>query len=181
MTILFKAYQPQQTQEIISLFTDTFSNSEGKDAGEAINALVTKQFAQCSNEQLQCYIATAGDTIIAAINLSSLMFTASGIKAKLLSPVAVSSSYQRQGLGRQLIEFAKNELKQQGIELLVTYGDPNYYGKVGFQAVTTEQIPAPQPLSMPFGWIAQTLDGSQIPTIGGQSTCIEPLMDASYW
>jgi putative acetyltransferase len=33
----------------------------------------------------------------------------------------------------------------------MTYGDPAYYGKVGFLPVAEHVVPAPFPLSMPIG------------------------------
>jgi hypothetical protein len=41
--------------------------------------------------------------------------------------------------------------KKQGIDTFMTYGDPAYYGKVGFLPVAEHVVPAPFPLSMPIG------------------------------
>jgi len=56
----------------------------------------------------------------------------SEVNAFLLGPVAIHTSYQGKGIGQKLINFGLNTLKENGVELAFTYGDPNFYSKVGF-------------------------------------------------
>jgi hypothetical protein len=37
------------------------------------------------------------------------------------------------------------------------WGDPAFYRRVGFKNVSETDLPAPQPLQQPQGWIAQSL------------------------
>ena len=102
-------------------------------------------------------------------------------RRNLLSPVAVSTQVQKRGIGQKLINFGLQTLKEQGVELAVTYGDPSYYSRVGFEQITVEQIPPPFELSYPHGWIAQSLIGGEIKVASELSSCVEGLARAEYW
>lgn len=49
-----------------------------------------------------------------------------------LAPVAIDKNYQRQGIGKELIYEGLDSLNEFGYAAVVTLGDPNYYGKLGF-------------------------------------------------
>jgi predicted N-acetyltransferase YhbS len=48
-------------------------------------------------------------------------------------PIAVVPSHQSRGIGRQLISHALNAAKAFGHQAVVIYGDPRYYGRLGFR------------------------------------------------
>jgi predicted N-acetyltransferase YhbS len=52
--------------------------------------------------------------------------------AYILSPVAVHTDHQGQGVGQQLINFGIQHLKEDGVTLIFTYGDPEFYKKLAF-------------------------------------------------
>lgn len=83
------------------------------------------------SKDLRVFVASENGQIIGAIIFSRLMFESS-INAFILSPVAVQTSYQRKGVGQGLINYGLAVLKENGVELAFTYGDPGYYNKVGF-------------------------------------------------
>ena len=80
-----------------------------------------------------------------------------------------------------IINFGISHLKSQGVNLVFTYGDPNFYSRVGFKPVSESTIKAPLKLSYPEGWLAQSLDGSRIKAIKGAVHCVEALNDQKYW
>jgi putative acetyltransferase len=51
----------------------------------------------------------------------------------LLAPVAVDNKIQKKGVGKKIIKFGIKYLKQHKVDILMTYGDPSYYSKVGFK------------------------------------------------
>lgn len=174
-------FTPNQIAEIQSLFTSTFSDSEGTAEGESIGQLALALLSTTDSADLQCFIASEEKNIIASIIFSRLSFEESDIQAFLLGPVAVLTAYQKQGIGQKLIQFGLQQLRKQGVELAVTYGDPGYYSKVGFEPVSTQQIPAPMELSMPQGWLAQSLIGENIPSLSGKSNCVSAIAKPEYW
>lgn len=103
------------------------------------------------------------------------------MNALLLSPVAVLSSYQRKGVGQKLITFALDSLKENGVELAFTYGDPNFYSKVGFSLISESTVKAPLTLSYPEGWLGKSLINQKIEPISGHSYCVDALNKPEIW
>lgn len=99
----------------------------------------------------------------------------------MLAPVAVHPAFQGRGIGQALINYAKSELKQQAVDVLVTYGDIDFYSKVGFALVSERVLPSPMPLSYPQGWLAQSLKGHEIEPITGSAECVEVFRNPVYW
>ena len=114
---------------------------------------------------LYCFIATENEQIIASIFFTRMTFE-SGINAFILSPVATHTDHQGKGVGQKLINFGLDVLKENGVELAITYGNPDFYSKVGFTGITEQVVPAPQKLEQPEGWLAHSLIGDEIlPTV----------------
>jgi predicted N-acetyltransferase YhbS len=139
----FELFSSEQTPEIIRLFTDVFSDSEGQEEGQVIGGLVAELIDTTDSKQLLSYVSISNGKIIGCIIFSRLTLP-SGKLAFILSPVAVSSHEQGKGLGQQLINFGIQELKNLGVELVFTYGDSNFYSKVGFVKIGEDVVRAPR-------------------------------------
>ncbi len=174
------AFDSTISQEIIDLFENTFSDSEGADEGQLIGALVDKLISTTDQNDLLGFVASKNSTIIGCIFFSRF-FLPNDKTAFILSPVSVSTDHQRKGVGQQLINYGIEQLRLKNIDLLFTYGDPNYYSKVGFQPISEDIVKAPLILSHPEGWLAQSLDGNSIEVIYGAGQCVEALSDQKYW
>jgi putative acetyltransferase len=166
--------------DIEQLFINTFSDSEGQSEGELIGSLVKDFMDSTDANDLHCFIATENGKIIGGIFFSRMTFE-SGINAFILSPVAIHTDHQRKGVGQKLINFGLNALKEDGVELVLTYGDPNFYSKVGFSVIAEKLVPAPLKLEYPEGWLAQSLVGDDIEPIAGNSHCVKELNKLEYW
>lgn len=176
----FEASSADQTSEITALFTSTFAQSWDEQEGILVGNLAHELLTQTEARDLYGFVAMNGSDIIGCILFSRLRFE-SGLEAFILAPVAVHNDYQKQGVGRKLITFGINQLKEDGVELLMSYGDINFYSKVGFQSVSVEQIEAPFPLQYPHGWIGQSLLGGPIEAIPGKPECVAALNKPVYW
>ena len=99
----------------------------------------------------------------------------------MLAPVAVRKEHQGKGVGQELINFGLKELKNRSVAVAITYGDPSYYSKMGFLALSESVIQAPLKLLMPEGWLGQSLIGETIPTIKERPTCVKEFNDPAYW
>lgn len=99
----------------------------------------------------------------------------------MLAPVAVSTAHQGRGVGLALIKHGLDELKDRAITLVVTYGDPAFYSKVGFRALSEEVIRAPLPLSVPESWLGQALSGAAIPLLKSRPACVHEFDNPDYW
>ncbi len=176
----FSKYNPSNIEEINQLFIKTFSDSEGKEEGLVIGELTNNLMTNTDTNDFYCFVATDNEEIIGGVIFSKLKFE-SKVKAYMLSPMATLTEYQGKGIGQKLINFCLNTLKEKGVELVVTYGDPNYYSKVGFMQITEEIIKAPLKLTYPEGWLAQSLISNKIKPIKGNSYCVEAFSKPELW
>ncbi len=176
----FSLYNPNDVTEIKNLFVRTFSDSESEAEGEIVGSLAYDVMATTEQNDMFVFIAKKDGEIAGSIIFSRLTFE-NGINAFLLSPVAVSTAFQGQGVGQALINFGLNTLKEHGVALVFTYGDPNFYSRVGFAPVSKEVVKAPLPLSHPEGWLGQSLTGSVIEPIQGESHCVAAMNKPEIW
>ena len=166
---------------IAALFKATFAASEGDDEGALIGALAHALLNDTPKTDLRVFLALDGPRLIGAVIFTRLCFAGDARRAFLLSPMAVATDRQGQGVGQALIAHALDALRAEGIDIAVTYGDPAFYGKLGFRPVSTETVPAPQPLSHPEGWIARSLTDAALTPLQGPATCANALNDPAYW
>jgi len=126
------------------------------------------------------FIATENEQIIGGVFFTKIIFESS-VNAFILSPMATLTDHQGKGVGQKLINFGLKTLKKDGVGLVITYGDPNFYSKVGFGVITEEIVPSPFTLSQPEGWLAQSLVGGKIEPITGKSHCVAALNKPEFW
>ena len=176
----FQLFESTQADGIKALFTDVFTQSEGREEGERIGNLAFELQLTTPANDLFGFVALEGEAIVGSILFTRLTFE-QPVEAFILAPVAVATTHQNRGVGQRLIRFGIDYLRERGVELLFTYGDPAYYSKVGFTVITQEIARAPLPLTYPQGWLAQSLVAARIEPIPGESTCVEALNDPVYW
>ena len=95
--------------------------------------------------------------------------------------MGVHPNHQGKKIGTQLIEHAIQYLKSQDTPFLMTYGDPKYYSRFGFQGVSEQVLPPPFPLSQPEGWMYRGIKLNRIPVITGKALCVEPFNQRNLW
>lgn len=176
----FELFNKSQSQEVITLFIDVFTNSEGETEGKVIGELVNNLITTTRNEDLIGFVAQYNNQVCGSIFFSSLKL-GDKTTAFILSPVAIATSEQGKGLGKKLIGFGLDYLKSKGIDFVFTYGDPKFYSKVGFQQISETIVKAPLNLSHPEGWLAKSLNERSIEQIHGQTECVEALNNQQYW
>jgi putative acetyltransferase len=176
----FEVIDHTSQDQVTRLFTSAFSSSEGEKEGALIGGLAHALAARIDDQEVICMGAFAKGDLTGVIFFTRLRFD-DPIDAYMLSPVAVSTPYQRQGVGQALIRFGLEGLKNRSVELVVTYGDPAFYAKVGFRALSEEVIRAPQPLSMPEGWLGQSLSTVDIPIQKCRPACVQEFADSAFW
>jgi len=167
-------------EEIKQLFTKVFSDSEGQSEGVLIGNLTYDIVTGTDTQDLYGFIATENKQIIGGIFFTRLTFE-SGVNAFLLSPVAIHTSHQGKGIGQKLINFGINHLKENRVSIVFTYGDPDFYSKVGFKLITEKTAKAPLKLTQPEGWLAQSLVSDEVEPIAGNSYCVEAFNKPEIW
>ena len=68
---------------------------------------------------------------------------APSIKACVLAPLAVVPSFQKQGIGTELVRHSLERLRDDGYDLVVVLGEPHYYGRFGFDPKLAEKLKTP--------------------------------------
>jgi predicted N-acetyltransferase YhbS len=174
-----RAFHPSDAAEAVQLVTAAFRASGGEAEGDAVGALVRNLIDTTPAHDLRGFVAEESGVLLGSIFFSRLTFEREA-EAFILSPVAVDADHQGRGIGQALIRYGLEALRGQGVEVVVTYGDPAYYAKVGFLPLPTRLIAPPHPLSQPEGWIGQSLAGANLPALG-RASCVEALDDARYW
>lgn len=167
-------------QEVADLFTAVFTSSEGEQEGKLIGELASKLSSGIDDQEIICIGTYENDSIIGSIFFTCLRFN-EAIRVYMLAPVAVSTGHQGRGVGQALINYGLDELRRRSVDVVVTYGDPAFYSRVGFQALPENVIKAPLKLSMPQGWLGQSLTEAAIPTLEERPECVKVFNDPVYW
>jgi putative acetyltransferase len=165
---------------IVALFTATFTDSEGADEGAAIGGLVRSLLSGTTDEDLRVVTVEDGGQLVAACTFSRMTYD-DPRRVFILSPVAVAPGRQGEGIGQQMLRHGLDHLRADGVDAVLTYGDPAYYTRVGFHPIGTDGVPAPFALSQPEGWLGQSLDGTPLAPLRGPGTCVEALRDPAFW
>ncbi len=171
----------ERADEIAALFTATFTNSEGAAEGELIGNLANDLMAKTENDDLFVFSALEGQTIVGTIIFTRLTYPDDERTVFVLAPVAVATSHQGKGVGRALLSYGLKALKANGVDVAITYGDINFYTKVGFAPISEEVAKSPLPLQYPEGWLGQALTAPSLEPLKGQSHCVDALNDSAYW
>ena len=176
----YQTLKKSKQKEVAELFTSVFTSSEGGKEGELIGNLSSALASSIDNKETICFGVYENEALMGSIFFTQLKFN-NPIQVYMLAPVAVRTENQGKGIGQALINYGLNELNKRSVSVAVTYGDPSYYSKVGFQALSESVIQAPLKLSMPFGWLGQSLTGEPIPTINERPVCVKKFNDPVYW
>ena len=71
--------------------------------------------------------------------------------------------------------------RAQKVDALLVYGDPEYYGRYGFDAELGKHFIPPYPLEYKFGWQALILNDKDINDATLSFECVSALSDAVLW
>ena len=178
--MIHKILDKNSQAAVTSLFASVFTSSEGDKEGRLIGNLASELSSGIDNREIVCFGTYEGESIIGVIFFTRLRFNGA-IEVYMLAPVAVGIEQQGKGVGQALINHGLDELKNRSVAVAITYGDPSFYSKVGFSPLSENVIQAPLKLSMPEGWLGQSLTGEPIPTINERPTCVKEFNDPAYW
>ncbi|MCA9197411.1 MAG: N-acetyltransferase [Planctomycetales bacterium] len=178
----FRPVKPSESNAIQQLFVDVFSSSEGEQEGLVLGSFVKRLIETTDHADLFGFVADDGQQVVGAVFFSRLRWDGDdSLNAFILSPMAVRTDRQQTGIGQSLVRHGLDELRNSGVAFVTTYGDPAFYGKVGFQPINPDRIAAPFPLSQPVGWLGQSLTAQPIDSITGNCHCVNALDQQDLW
>jgi len=103
-------------------------------------------------------------------------------RAQILAPLAVRPEGHGKGIGGGLVREGLKRLAEAGTDLVFVYGDPNYYGRFGFEPALPHGLPPPNaiPDDHQDGWRVHTPGGTP-PRVSGRVQCCDVLNRPEYW
>ena len=163
---------------IRDLYLQAFPESES----ESVAAIAGTLLADETAPETFALVAESEGMIIGHVAFSPVTLVESEeCRSSILAPLAVHPSFQRRGTGTRLINAGFEHLALLGTAIVFVYGDPQYYGRFGFEAGLAAPYAPPYRLQQVFGWQAKLLtDGDKIPS-SGNLTCVSSLMDPDLW
>lgn len=170
-----------QDQDIIKLFKAGFCASEGNEVGVLIANLVRKLLAETASDDIHVCTASETDRLLGASVFTRLTYDQDDREIFVLGPVAVATDRQRQGIGQAMLNHALDALRRFGVDIVLTYGDPRYYGRLGFVPVSEQDAAAPYKLQHPHGWQGLSLTGHSWLPLRGRSLCVGAFNDPVFW
>jgi putative acetyltransferase len=118
--------------------------------------------------------------------VGNIIFSAASIEGVegnslyILSPLAVARVAHGNGIGTLLINKGLEILKERGAEIVLVYGDPDYYIRTGFKA--GHNLRPPHKLKYPAEtWMAQELVENTLINTQGLVRCALALDSPEYW
>jgi len=99
----------------------------------------------------------------------------------ILAPLGVLPACQEQRVGTRLVENGLRRLSAMGVDFVLVYGDPDYYGRFGFSADAAGRYIPPYELAYPFGWQGLVLDGDIADGPPVRIGCVPALCDPALW
>ena len=178
--MLYQSISRSDQPQVTGLFTAVFSASEGAEEGRLIGNLSGELAQAIDNQDILGFSSLEQNEMTGAIIFSRLYFE-QDIDVFMLAPVAVSTAHQGKGVGQALIRYGLEQMRQRTVEVVITYGDPAFYSRVGFAALSQDKIKPPLELSMPQGWLGLSLGKDPIPVIGERPRCVEAFNNPLYW
>lgn len=170
-----------RTREIANLFKATFTASEGAEEGELIGAFVSRIFATTDAQDLFVFSAMDANRVVASAIFTRMRYSHDERTVFILSPMAVSTTRQRRGVGQKLLTFSLTALRKNDVDVALTYGDISFYAKVGFRQIPESVASPPLALTYPEGWLGQSLTSPQLDPLQGVSNCVDALNDPALW
>ena len=164
-------------KSIREVHLNAFDSSEGESVAQlAIDLLEDKTALPILSLVAEQDNEIMGNIIFSSVNIEGF----EGVSAYILSPLAVTKFAQKKGIGTRLINKGLEMLKERGAEIVLVYGDPNYYRRTGFKA--GHNIKPLYKLKYPEeAWMAQELVENSLTKTQGTVQCAMPLSSPEHW
>ena len=149
---------------------------------EVVAALAVKLLAETTTPESFALVAEADGALVGHVGFSPVSCEKTdNFQGYLLAPLAVHPEFQKRGIGTKLIDAGLRRVSELGADIVFVYGDPQYYGRFGFDAGIAAEYAPPYPLQYPFGWQAKPLSDVGTFPPSAKLTCVAALRDPQLW
>ena len=171
----------ESVEEDKDIIRKVYQNAFGQPDGEAVSQLAIDLLQDETARPIISLVAEQDNEIIGNVIFSSVNIEdVEGVSAFILAPLAVTKAAQKSGIGTQLINKGPETLKERGAEIVLVYGDPNYYMRTGFKA--DHNLKPPHKLEYPEeAWMAQELVEGILTKTQGTVQCASSLNSPDLW
>ncbi len=168
----------EDLNSIIDICLKAFPDSENQQIVELAKGLLSEEI----NPPIKSFVAEVDNKVVGYVSFSPILTNLEvSISGYILAPLGVLPDYQNKGVGSALINEGKNHFSKYGIDVLLVYGDPEYYGKFGFNDKDSQPFIPPYELKYPFGWLGLSLTKKELKNHSINFKCPSPLMKPSLW
>ncbi len=168
----------QDGDAVNSLYRSAFPQGEREQDSKLALELLTES----SSAEILSLVAEAEGAVVGHVAFSPVVVaTAVECRVAILAPLAVHPDCQKRHIGTALVEAGIQQLSAMGAGLILVYGDPAYYGRLGFTVDAAENYTPPHPLEYPFGWQALVLDQRMLLPKPVAIECVAPLSVPELW
>ena len=164
------------SEQIRKVYLAAFDDSERA----LVSSLAIDLLSEKSSPNPLHLLAEQSDKVVGHISFSPVV-SQNQVIGSILAPLAVNPDYQKRGIGSQLIRKGIEILGNQKAKTIFVYGDPDYYGRFGFQAETAKSFIPPYTLQYPFGWQALALQEGFQDSTSVRIECVHPLNKPELW
>ena len=155
-----------------------FSDEESK----VISNLASDLSSETASPSIRSLVAEVDKQVIGYVSYSPIFLRSdASFSGYILAPLAVSPEHQKQGVGSRLISTGVDMLGADGVDVLLVYGDPEYYGRLGFREEVGRSFVPPYPLEYRFGWLGMMLNETAIPETPRNFECVAALSKSDLW
>lgn len=176
--MIIREAHAQDKAVIKALHLDAFPSNEGALVGQ----LATDLLAESSIPPTLTSVLVEEGTVIAHCAFSPVFSLDQQMIGYILAPLAVASAHQKTGYGALIVRHGLAQLKQQGVKVVLVYGDPEYYGRFGFSSKAGALFTPSFDLAYPHGWQALRLQANTVDTLAPKRIiCVPALEKPEYW
>ncbi|MEM1113969.1 MAG: N-acetyltransferase [Pseudomonadota bacterium] len=172
-----RASHERETEAVRMLHFEAFDEGER----DAVSRLAIALPADPSAQPSLSLVAESGAELLGSAIFSKVTIeqSAGTTMASILCPLAVRPDHHRQGIGSALIARGLEILAEQGVEIVLVLGDPNYYRRSGFRS--RHRLAPPYPIDYPEAWMAIELIDGVLKDTKGKVRCSGVLDSEEYW
>jgi len=169
---------PSDSDRIRTMYLFAFPDGES----ETVASLAVDLLAETTAPETFSFVAESDAKIVGHVAFSPVSDAhADGFLGYILAPLAVDPSFQKRRIGTQLIEHGVAQLSKIAVDIVFVYGDPNFYGRFGFQPDGALKYVPPYELQFPFGWLSKPLADVDSFAPSGNLSCVSSLCRPDIW
>jgi len=178
MPMLVRNATTFDSEAMRNVYRSAFDASESDITAELAISLLSES----ADEEIISLLAQRDDQVLGHVCFSPVhALEHSNWLGYLLAPLAVMATAQHAGIGSQLVRAGLAKLAEREVNMVLVYGDPDYYARFGFTALDAANCLPPYLLQYPMAWQAIVLREHSAHSAGLQIRCVPALMEPELW